>query len=229
MPGEADRSKSTSPARVRAAFGALGSFHLRLASLSVSGQSAGLGARAAELQYLTAGGGLLEIDEILNAAPFDIVRELGNRWRIMAADVAPRLLSPVRRAAAEILTIQPCLRDARPEHFLFVDDHVSGLVDFGAMDLDTVAADLGRLCSDWDGLDQSLRALGLAAYTDIRSLGAEESRLIGVFEQSAAVLGGARWIRWHYCERRVFDDPLAVERGLARAVDRLARVAARGL
>jgi homoserine kinase type II len=230
MPGQADRSIATPPpTRVTAVFRALANFHVSLAAVSAAGQSAGLAARASELEYLWAGGGLEAIGKRLSAASLDPVWGIANSWWMMAVEVVPRLLAPVRRAAAQTLTLQPCLRDARPDHFLFVDDRITGLVDFGAMDLDTVTADLGRLRSDWDGLDHNLRALGLAAYTAVRPLDAEESRLIDVFEQSAAVLGGARWIRWHYSERRVFSDPSAVERGLARAVDRLARLATRGL
>ena len=45
--------------------------------------------------------------------------------------------------------MQPCLRDARPEHFLFVENVLTGLIDFGAMDFETVAGDLARLLGEW--------------------------------------------------------------------------------
>ncbi len=44
-----------------------------------------------------------------------------------------RLLDPLRTAAGRVVPLQPCVRDARPEHFLFEGDRVSGLVNFGAM------------------------------------------------------------------------------------------------
>jgi homoserine kinase type II len=229
MPGEADRSQPPSPARVAAAFRALASFHQRLASASILGQSTGLIARAAELRDLTAGGGFAELANQISAGEHDRPHALANRWQIMAQRLAPRVLDVVQRAAAHTVTLQPCLRDARPDHFLFVGDRVTGLVDFGAMDQETVAADLARMCSEWDGLDKSARATALAAYADIRPLDAREDRLIDLFEQAAAVLGAAHWIRWHFAEHRSFEDPTAVERGLARGVDRLARLTARAL
>jgi homoserine kinase type II len=126
------------------------------------------------------------------------------------------------------VALQPCLRDARPEHFLFSGDRVTGLVDFGAMAIESVAADLARLLSEWVGPDRSARAEGLAAYTPIRPLDGFELALIDVFEDSAALLGAGRWVRWHFLEGRVFDDPSAVAGGIARGLDRLARRAIAG-
>ena len=66
--------------------------------------------------------------------------------------------------------LQPCLRDARPEHFLFEGDRVSGLVNFGAMGVDCVAGDLARLIGEWLDGDPTARAEALAAYERIRPL-----------------------------------------------------------
>ena len=56
--------------------------------------------------------------------------------------------------------LQPCLRDARPEHFLFDGDQLSGLVDFGAMAVDSVVGDLARLIGEWLDDDRPAYRLG---------------------------------------------------------------------
>jgi homoserine kinase type II len=113
------------------------------------------------------------------------------------------------------------LRDARPDHFLFSGDRLTGLVDFGAMGLESPAADLARLIGEWIGPDASARSAALDAYTDVRPLDASETQLIDVFADSAAWLGPARWVRWHFVDRRRFDDPDAGKVGLERALGRL--------
>jgi homoserine kinase type II len=116
------------------------------------------------------------------------------------------------------------LRDARSEHFLFEGDRLSGLVDFGAMGIDSIAADLARLIGDGLDGDPDARREALAAYERIRPLDPAEARLIGVFEATTALLIGERWVRWHYLENRHFDDPEAVSKGLERGVKQLDRL-----
>ena len=48
--------------------------------------------------------------------------------------------------------------------------------------------------------------------------------MIAVFEATAALLIGERWVRWHYVENRRFDDPQAVSKGLDRGHIRLERL-----
>ena len=155
------------------------------------------------------------------------LRDTAMRWVGLARLVAPRLLDPLREAAGRVTLLQPCFRDARPDHFLFEGDRVSGLVDFGAMGIDCVAGDLARLIGEWLDSDPSARSEALAAYERVRSLDIAEAALIGVFESSSALLIGEHWIRWHYVEGRHFDDPRAVTQGIARGLSRSERLALR--
>jgi homoserine kinase type II len=99
---------------------------------------------------------------------------------------------------------------------------VTGLIDFGAMGIESVAADLARLLGDWVGADTGLRAEALDAYASIRPLAAVEIALIDVFEDSSALLGAGHWVRWHFLEGRTFDAPSAVAAGIERGLERLA-------
>ena len=227
MPGAAETARPPEPARVRAAFAALAAFHQRLGGERRGGTSPGLAQRHAAVSDLLRGG-LVELERAVqrpDAGPPDETRSMSLRWLGLARAVAPRLLDPLRKAAGRVVPLQPCLRDARPEHFLFEGDRVSGLVDFGAMDVDCVAGDLARLMGEWLDDDRSARAGALAAYERIRPLDAAEAALIEVFASSSALLIGEHWIRWHYIEGRRFDDPSVVREGITRGLAHLERLA----
>jgi homoserine kinase type II len=145
----------------------------------------------------------------------------GRRWIEIARAVAPAVLDALRRASALTVWRQPCLRDVRPEHLLFTGERVTGLVDFGAMGFDTVAADLARLIQEWIGSDSTLRAEALNAYTAVRPLDPTETLLIEAFQGSTALLGAGRWVRWHFVEGRVFEEPNAVDQGIRKGLARL--------
>ena len=202
---------------VRAAFRGLASFHLRLGSIQARGPSPGLIARSEEVQALIGG----EFDSLriaIDRRSADPLAPIARRWLDLARTFAPRMVEPLRRAAKLGLPIQPCLRDARPDHFLFEGDRLTGLVDFGAMGRESVAADLARLIGECPGID---RDVGLESYQSIRPIEVDEWSAIEAFERANALLGAARWVRWHFVEGRVFEDPIAVDRGLKRGLDRL--------
>ncbi len=218
-----------------AAATALARFHTRLADLSESGRSPGL-KRRLETVFALLGGGFDLLEAAVqqastrSSADLDI---LAARWLHGARALAPLLVDPLRRAADRVTPLAPCLRDARPEHFLFLEapsgPRVSGLVDFGAMDVDSVAGDLARLFSEGRAPADPARSAAIDAYRAIRPLKPDQVDLIASFEQSAALLGGERWIRWHYLEGRQFDDPGAAADGLRRALERLTWLAREGL
>jgi hypothetical protein len=92
---------------------------------------------------------------------------------------------------------------------------VTGLVDFGAMDVDTNWVDVARLFVDFD--DPDLRRAALDAY----GAGPGVDALLMPLVRSAAVLIGAHWIRWHFVEHCRFERADAAAAGLGYAVDRI--------
>ncbi len=220
MPGTADLARPPASARLHAAFSALATLHGRWARHARVGESPGLRSRLDEIEALQS----MELRLMAFAvshAPADPIRDLSQRWLDLAPDGLARLVPRLERAAAVGISLQPILRDARPDHFLFEADRLTGLVDFGAMGVDTPSADLARLLTEWVGNDRPARTVALDAYTAIRPLSAREIELIDLYAESAAWLGPARWVRWHYIERRSFDDPDAVRFGLDRSLSRL--------
>jgi homoserine kinase type II len=134
---------------------------------------------------------------------------LRRRLPLLASELAPWLARP--------MPLQPCLCDARPEHFLFTGDRVTGLVDFGSCKLDHVSVDLARLL----GGHRAFWSLGLDAYDEERPLTAEERALAGDLERSGVVIAAANWLRWVYREGRTYPDRDRVARRLAGLVERL--------
>ena len=226
LPGRPDDSKPPPVERVRPAFAALARFHQRLSGHATLGVSPAVGSRLAEVERL-AGGGLATLRALTDTGPADAIARLARRW----ADVAAGCLGPVRtmlnRARSVTTRCQPCLRDARPGHFLFEENRVSGLVDFGAMDRESVAADLARLAADWLDNDPILRLEAFQSYEAVRPIDLNDDRLIRVLERSADLLTGGQWAAWHYVDRRAFEDPTAVVSGLTRGVERVESLAAR--
>jgi homoserine kinase type II len=230
MPGTAEAARPPAPARVRSAFAAMAAFHQRLAVERRAGTSPGLASRYGAITDLLRGG----LDALERAVrrpdgpTGDDLRPAALRWLGLARSVAPRMLEPLRAAAGRAVPLQPCLRDARPGHFLFEGDRVTGLVDFGAMGVDCVAGDLARLIGEWFDGGGSARSEALAAYEQIRPLDADEAALIDAFASTSALLIGEHWIRWYYVEGRRFDDPSAVAQGIARGLTQLERSAGAG-
>ncbi len=220
MPGGAETDRLPTHGQVRAGFEALAAFHQRLACHATRARSPGLQARRREVEWLL-NDGLAVFRSTIDLQPGSRLAELARRWIEAASVEAPKILHSLQLEADRVIACQPCLRDVRPDHLLFTGDRLTGLVDFGAMGYETVAADLARLASEWLGRDRSLRALAFDAYHAIRPISAEETALIEVFEWSSALLGASHWIRWHFLEGRRFEDPSAVERGLEKGLDRL--------
>lgn len=225
-----DLAEPPGAGHVEAAFRGLAEFHRRLSVDPVSrrGSSPGVSRRFREVNELVQGG-FDRLETVLATSPRDARRDLAIRWLRLARRITPGIVEPARRACHQVLRLQPCIRDARRDHFLFEGDELTGIVDFGAMDLDTVVGDLARLIGDWLGADREglLRARAISIYEEICPLGYDEKEILGFFERSTALLAPGHWVRWHFVEGRRFEDPLAVERGLKRGLERLEQTVAR--
>ncbi len=227
LPGTADLACPPAPQHLSEAFLGLAKFHQQLASEQADAVSPGIAQRLSEIQGLI-DGGFDAIEESIAESEErdDALLEIVVGWLLTARGLAPRLVAPLVQASALTGPVQPVIRDARPEHFLFNRDLLTGLVDFGAMGVDSVAADLSRLIGEWLGTDSDARQRALEAYEQVRPLGPVERTLIGAFETGTALLMGERWCRWHFVENRRFDDPGAVRKGMARGLDRVMRLEA---
>ncbi|EAQ77037.1 phosphotransferase [Blastopirellula marina] len=148
----------------------------------------------------------------------DAIQRLG--WPEFAA-IAQQMLQSFAYAANTIgdelqaivstpLPLHACLRDIHREHIFLTGALVSGVLDFGAVRIESRAGDLARLCGSLFEDDRNRWDDFLARYERLRPLSAAERRAIAVFDRSAVLLTGLQWIEWIALERRQFPDPAAV-------------------
>jgi Ser/Thr protein kinase RdoA (MazF antagonist) len=141
-------------------------------------------------------------------------------WRRLP-DALEKVPSRLQRWVRENGRLQPCLCDPWHDHFLFVDERVRGVIDYGAVKVDHVAVDLARTLGSLIGSDPAGWQAGLQAYRQMAPLEADEEELAHTLDETGIVLGVANWMRWLYEEHRPFPDRLAVARRLTELVQRL--------
>jgi homoserine kinase type II len=224
LPGATDYRANPSIARLKNALFALAHFHCAARSFPLAdpgpSNSPGIAARASKLERLL-NGGLEQMRSAMLTAGWPELSELGHRLIALAAECGPPTLALLRQVSCLRVPIEPCIRDIWHAHVLFVENEVSGIVDFGAMRPESVAADVARLLGSLaldNGADWQR---GLAAYQSIRPLSDDERALVTAFDRSTVVMGGLQWLEWIYLERREFGRPRAV---LARVREFLARL-----
>jgi Ser/Thr protein kinase RdoA (MazF antagonist) len=150
-------------------------------------------------------------------------RELLSRYRQVASTVS-RELQAVQNVT---VPLQVCHGDLWREHVLFRREQVSGIIDFGAMKVESPATDIARLLGSWAGDDPQLWQAGLMAYQQMRPLRDAVNRLIEVFDHSTTLLAGVNWLKWLLLEERQFDSPRRVLERLDEILERLANLATR--
>jgi homoserine kinase type II len=90
--------------------------------------------------------------------------------------------------------LQPCIRDLRAEHVLFVDERVTGIIDYGAMAVDTPVFDLARLLGDLVGDNEELFAQGLNKYRECRPTFAFSDRFVRLLDRVGIVCSLVGWL-----------------------------------
>lgn len=213
LPGSADFKEHPSEPRLQAALAATAQFHRAASDVpglpQVTGVSPGLAARRRQISELREGG-LLKVEAAISPKVFPGLEPLARG--IMS--LVPTRLPPIEAALREMelvpLLLQPSIRDLRGEHFLFEDKHLSGIVDFGSMRVESPVGDVARALGSLVGDDASRRNMGLEAYEAIRPLSENERRALPVFDHSEVLLSAVNWLDWIYCQHRQFDDAAAV-------------------
>jgi len=226
-----DQAKRTPTAKLTAAAMALGRFHASTASFSMQdkpvakrwGVSPGIAARWDRIQQLDAS----RFSAMKSAVGSSNTWPGGEPLAIEILDLAPKYLPTIRTLVGACLklevALQPCLRDIWSDHILFTGDQVTGLIDYGAMRVESVAADFARLMGSIVGDDIVGVKDFLWAYNTARreNLSPEECQLANAFDATQVLFSGLNWIEWIYVERRTFPDMQRIGRRMQAIVCRL--------
>ena len=234
LPGVADFCDSAGELRSRkldSAMRSLARFHVAASSAGgcVSKCSPGMNARADRCRRLLQGG-LQEVKTGLNR----FVSQPSSQKQFAEINVAcmKTLVGEFERLAPSVwqlladaanipTTLQLCLRDVWHDHILFTKDRVSGIVDYDAMQHESVCGDVARLLGSLVGNCSESWQNGIAAYRKVRALDPSEIELIAAFDWGNALLSGLQWVRWICVEQRQFSNVAAVQRRLDHWVSRV--------
>ena len=152
----------------------------------------------------------------LNELRFEIVQH--------CTALANPLWAELQGLASLTVPLQLCLRDVWRAHVLYEDDEVTGLIDYDALRIDSVAADISRLLGSLAGDEMNLWQAGLVAYAAERPLSEYERNTIIAYDRSAVLLTGLQWLEWIYLDNREFSHPQAVEERVLESLNRLRRL-----
>jgi homoserine kinase type II len=229
MPGTADYEQSPSVEKLRAAMTALARFHLAMldfidfskaaATYPTLGAPPAIKGRLARLHELTSD----RTGELSGAITHTIWPDLApiaHHFMQVLSMAIPRAISKLESLANATLWLQPCIRDIWHDHVLFTGDEVTGVIDFGAVDVDTRATDVARLLGSLVGDDALGWQIGLAAYCELRNLSPKEFLAVRALDASGTILAGINWIRWIYIEGRQFENQIQVIGRFQRILDR---------
>jgi homoserine kinase type II len=229
LPGTADYDRSPSREKLRAAMAALATFHVAVADFPIAAPRFSAPAvvhRLARLRELQSGD-----CEVLDRAMFDSswpeLAPLAREFVGLLPRVLPQAIDQLVPFADEPMLQQVCIRDLWHDHILFDGDRVSGIVDFGAVNVDTPATDIARLLGSLVGDEEPLWREGLDAYAQVRPLSDAERQAIPALDAAGTILAGCNWIRWIYVDGRQFDDPAQIVTHFERLLVRVRRLAER--
>jgi homoserine kinase type II len=223
MPGTADFQQNPRPDRLDAALETLAQFHLNAASTPGFRGSLQIPQGVLDRQRALKDLHRIHAQRILAEARNSQPGELANRAQRIIPIVSQLATSGLAllEASMRAVVTQPCIRDIWHDHVLFCEDEVSGIVDFGAMRLDSVAGDIARLLGSLVGDSADGWAAGLQAYTRVRPLSDAERDLAKAYDATGVMLSSVNWLRWIYLERREFDDLPAILKRLDQLIPRL--------
>src|SRR5205807_3808434 len=86
-----------------------------------------------------------ELTRMAQDAGWPEIRALAPDFLRTLPKILPIEIGRLESLADISLPLQPCIRDIWHDHVLFTANDVTGVIDFGAVDMDTPATDIARL------------------------------------------------------------------------------------
>lgn len=229
LPGEADYHRAPSSRKLRAAAAALAGFHQAAATFPLPHRgpavAPGVQKRLDRIEGWT-GAKLSQLAAAMREPDRPEFAERGRRLLCLFVRAAEAVAETLRQVAPIHVPLQACIRDIWHDHVLYLGDAVSGLIDFGALRVDSIATDIARLLGSLCGDDSSAWLEALNAYDSVRPLSSSEALLVTAYDRSAILLSGMSWLEWIYLEGRQFENRAAVCEHLDAILARLEHLVA---
>ncbi|MEQ1904725.1 MAG: phosphotransferase [Pirellulaceae bacterium] len=205
MPGSATFNQSPSLEKLNSAIAAIARFHAAAAIADTQlGTSPAVTERMQLLKSLPTR--LPGLQQAVASLPDPSLRNAAARALDSVRSSASSYLSAGEKFRERFLLMQPVIRDIWHDHLLFVDDRLSGIIDYGAMRIDSV-------CCDWARVIASLRINGKIPWdqsfeilSQYVSLSDVDLAMIRWLSDCGTMLGVTNWIDWLFVEGREFHD-----------------------
>ncbi len=223
MPGKADFHENPSRTRLANVIEATARIHQQAQSFSPPLQqtSPTLLSRREQLQRLLHGGA----DQLAAAVERHQDCELQSRGRQLLAHFRQRASTAMALLDALHSTpvpLFPVIRDLWHDHIFFTGDEVTGIVDFGAVRVDSVACDLSRLLGSLVRNDRAAWEFARQSYGSIRPLSADEWKLTQALDAANVLLAGLNWLDWICIQGRKFENLAVIHARLDEILSQLA-------
>ena len=206
LPGTAEISRNDSGPRLTAALEALADFHHKAQSYSACGNGAhvapspGLRQRLDILKHQQRDN-LLHLERSVHTAKTHQLQAVALELLDGVRSSIDREVTALQQVVDRELPLQWCLRDVRRSHFLFDGDSVTGLLDFGAAGVDSVAGDVARLLGDVSD-EPMVWQCGIEAYCARHPLSSAERQALACFDRGGLLCSAVNWLRWLFVDGR---------------------------
>lgn len=224
LPGDASYWSAPSAEKLDSAATTLAKFHQSCRSAPVSYRRSGLGGILKRLEL---------IDDFNRVTVGRVRGELaGNQIDDSICELAEPIIWHFEKLNQKIesqlsglreidFQQQVCIKDIWHDHVLFSGDRVSGIVDFGAIGVDSIATDISRLFGSLFQNSQKDWQTAIEAYQSVRELLTEELELIEVYDRSTTMLAGMNWLKWIFVEKRKFECFVPIRKRMELLLNRM--------
>jgi Ser/Thr protein kinase RdoA (MazF antagonist) len=223
MPGEADFHSHPTRGKLLSAMHTLAGFHIAAADRELKFGPAPAWLDRQRAANALVSGGLQQIEAAVKQPLDPALDTLARRLLPLARDALQRDLAAPLRTIPPAVSLQPAIRDIHHDHVLFTGDEVTGIIDFGALRIDTPLADVARLVGSLVGDDRDNRQLALDTYAELRPLSETDRQFVDRLDETGLILSAFNWLRWLYVERRDMGESSPIVRRLDEILARLER------
>ena len=219
MPGKAEFEQDPNSARLENVMSCLARFHRASAQVNLDfRKSTNALSRLATLQEA---GSLIEQIERSGETELAWVHHLRTIIVNQGTRRASELAALIAPFVDQVFPVQPVIRDVWHDHVLFSGNVVTGIVDFGAMQMDNVGLDLSRLLGSLVGDQVDRWQAAIDHYSKLRHLKPQEIEFAFALDQCATFLGSLSWLKWLLIDQRSFESSEQVERRIRHLIGRL--------